>query len=135
MIPEDRILKHLYRLNAGPGAPEWQMDALREILEEEGRRLVQDRLSEINAEAEAYDRDASRTLVQICEALPEFDWNDYPEGLTTQDAYDRIMEHIQALEEAKNRRLAQQDSPSPAPEGVKELGEVAGRNVRKEMER
>lgn len=72
---------------------EAEVIALRDHLEE----CVQDRLSEINAEAEAYDRDASKTLVQLCEELPGFDWNDYPEGLGIQEACDFITEHFNVL--------------------------------------
>lgn len=64
---------------------------------------VQERLEEINAEAEAYDRDATNTLAKICETCPAFDWSDYPEGLTTQDAYDFLMEDRTAQEHEVNR--------------------------------
>jgi Holliday junction resolvase RusA-like endonuclease len=66
-------------------------------LRNETEVCVQDRLSEINAEAEAYDRDASNTLAQICEELPGFSWTDHPEGLETTGAYEMITEHIAAL--------------------------------------
>lgn len=75
---------------------------------------VQEKLEEINAEAEAYDRDATNTLTRLCETLSEFDWNDYPEGLTTQDAYDCIMEdrdalegHVKKLQQALQQRVGE----------------------------
>lgn len=73
------------------GKLETEVIALRNEMEV----CVQDRFSEINAEA--YDRDASNTLTQICEELPGFNWIDHPEGLETTVAYEMITEHIAAL--------------------------------------
>ena len=90
--------------------------------------LVQERLEEINAEAEAYDRDATNTLTKLCEACPGFDWRDYQDGLTIQDAYDFLTEDRTAQEDHVNR-LQQR-----AGELQEALGEVGALMLKAQMQ-
>lgn len=50
--------------------------------------IVSERIEEIGAEADAFDKDATNTLKALLEQSEGFDWRDYPDGWSSQDAYD-----------------------------------------------
>lgn len=63
-------------------------DALTSSMED----CVKDRLSELNAEAEAFDKECWNSLRQLCEDQPGFDWKYYDNELSASDAYEYLSE-------------------------------------------
>jgi hypothetical protein len=87
--------------------------------------LVEERLQEINAEAEAFDKECWQALKRLCEEQPGFDWRDYPDGLTAADALDFMREHINGIVDAGNRRAERAESALASVEAETVAGIVA----------
>jgi hypothetical protein len=84
----DRIDEHLL------GQAENRITELEEEindLEKDMEDYVEERILELNAEGEAFDKECWDVLRQICEEQG-LDWSDYPEGLTADGAYEYINE-------------------------------------------
>lgn len=77
-----------------------KLAALRNHMED----CVADRLDELNAEAEAFDKECWNVLRKLCEDFG-LDWDDYPDGLTSHNAYDHIHEAVNEQLAAKDRLL------------------------------
>jgi hypothetical protein len=88
----------------------------------EGRKkyeaeIVEERLSEINAEAEAFDKDATNCLRKLMTETNGFDWSYFPDGWSPDDAYITIHEDRQEAWNAADRITAENERLRSALEG------------------
>lgn len=86
---------------------------------------VEERLSEMNAEAEIFERECWVMLRTLCENRPGFDWKDYQDWITAEQAYEFLIEDYQEMENSLTR-LSTQLTQSRA-EGLREALDIMGR--------
>lgn len=76
-------------------------------LEKHVDEIVEERLEEIDAEGEAFNKECWFALRKLCEETPGFDWSNYvPDGLTADNAYEFLAEDRRFTNEGNEQTIA-----------------------------
>lgn len=68
------------------------------MLKEQIDADVEERLIELDAEGEAFNRECWDALKTVCESRPGFDWKNYNNEMTAQEAADFLSEEFRELD-------------------------------------
>lgn len=112
-------------------AKEAEIERLRQDNETLTKHLddcVEERLQEINAEAEAFDKECWNALRSVCESRPSFNWSDFNDSMTADDAAQFLYEDFRASDDAvahyQKRRTTAEAALKAAREALRHAWEI-----------
>jgi hypothetical protein len=90
---------------------------------------VAEKLSEINAEAEAFDKECWNALRSVCESRPGFDWRDFDDCMTADDAAQYLYECFRDADRANAQCDALKDRAEAAEAELARIKSAEGCDV------